>query len=571
MEVREMRTFVKLNHLVRVVSLLVLASAALTAQVARTETVVPLKNWAAPLYWHPTPAERKAAANPVPQLQFSATQVSADALTFVAVTPCRLVDTRGASAGFIGDTPFNGPSIPGGGIATFPVQSGTEAETTAPAACGTIPPIAEAYSLNLTVVPHSGGVVGYVTLWPAGATRPFVATLNDGQGLIVNNAAIVPAGTSDSSGGVSVYNDGPATIDVIIDMNGFFTAPTDQNYNTAIGIGTLASNTTGADNTATGYDALTSNAGGAANTAIGVSSMYYNTGGTENTAIGSASLALNTTGSNDTAVGNQALFNNTTGNDNTAIGQGALYHNTTGSNNIAIGFEAALNVLGSTNAQNNIHIGSQGNSGDTNVIWIGAPSTQTVTKIEGIYNQSIETPNYTVCIDATARLGTGNCSGTLSSRRYKDQIADMGDASSKLLQLRPVTFLYKPQYDDGSHTLQYGLVAEEVAKLYPEMVSYDKDGQPSSLKYQSLTPMLLNEVQKQAVQNRLQTEQIQQLADAIQLQQDENRKLKEQTQRQTEANQFQQEQNRKLEGRLAALEALLSSQTATAAQPASSQ
>jgi hypothetical protein len=142
MEVQR-RIFVKLNHLVRVVSLLVLASAALTAQVARPETVVPLKNWAAPLYWHPTPAERKAAANPVPQLQFSANQVSADALTFVAVTPCRLVDTRGASAGFIGDTPFNGPSIAGGGIATFPVQSGTEADTTAPAACGTIPPIAE--------------------------------------------------------------------------------------------------------------------------------------------------------------------------------------------------------------------------------------------------------------------------------------------------------------------------------------------------------------------------------------------------------------------------------------------
>jgi hypothetical protein len=119
----------------------------------------------------------------------------------------------------------------------------------------------------------------------------------------------------------------------------------------------------------------------------------------------------------------------------------------------------------------------------------------------------------------------------------------MGDTSSKLLQLRPVTFFYKSQYDDGSPTQQYGLIAEEVAKLYPDMVGYDKDGQPASVKYQSLAPMLLNEVQKQNAQ----------------------------LQQQLEINRLQQEHNRKLEDRLAALEALLSSRTSTAAQPASSQ
>jgi hypothetical protein len=108
----------------------------------------------------------------------------------------------------------------------------------------------------------------------------------------------------------------------------------------------------------------------------------------------------------------------------------------------------------------------------------------------------------------------------------------MGDSSSKLFQLRPVNFFYKPQYDDGSHLLQYGLIAEEVVNLYPEMVGYDKDGQPNSVKYQMLAPMLLNEVQKQNAQ--------------IQNQQEENRKLE--------------EQNRKLEDRLAAVEALLSRQ-----------
>ena len=124
----------------------------------------------------------------------------------------------------------------------------------------------------------------------------------------------------------------------------------------------------------------------------------------------------------------------------------------------------------------------------------------------------------------------------LSSRRFKEQITDMGDSSSKLFQLRPVNFFYKPQYDDGSHLLQYGLIAEEVAKVYPEMVAYDKDGQLLTVKYQLLAPMLLNEVQKQNAQ----------------------------LQGQAEAIRLQQEQNRKLEDRLAALEALLSSQKSAA-------
>ena len=138
---------------------------------------------------------------------------------------------------------------------------------------------------------------------------------------------------------------------------------------------------------------------------------------------------------------------------------------------------------------------------------------------------------------------------TPSSRRFKEQITDMGDSSSKLFQLRPVTFLYKPEYDDGSHALQYGLIAEEVAKIYPDMVGYDKDGQPSSVKYQSLAPMLLNEVQKQNAQIHLKTQ--------VQLEEGENRRLE--------------EQNQKFEERLAALEALLAGQQATAARSASSQ
>jgi hypothetical protein len=223
----------------RVASLLVLASVTLNAQVARQETVVPLKTWATPLYWQPNQTEREAARtatpqNGRPQLVFSSNQVSSNALTFIAITPCRLVDTRGGA--FNGSSPFSGPSIAPMTTVTFPVQEASG--NTAPAPCGTIPSIAQAYSFNLTLVPAGGGRVNYVSMWPSGYPQPFVSTLDDVQGLIVSNAAIVPAGTV--NGGISVFNDGPTTTDVIIDMNGFFAAPSDLNGNTAIGLGTLA-------------------------------------------------------------------------------------------------------------------------------------------------------------------------------------------------------------------------------------------------------------------------------------------------------------------------------------------
>ena len=472
------------KYLGRAVFLLALLPA-LTGQRVQDITV-PLKNWATPLYWQPSQTERENAAKSGAQIQFSPTATSNTALVFVAVPPCRLVDTRGASAGFSGVTPFNGPYVQAGQTVTFPIQSTTGASTTAPSPCGAVPSAAQAYSLNLTIVPHPLNTpVNYVTMWPNGAAIPTVSTLNDQQGALVANAAIVPAGTP--SGGVNVYVYGAA--DVIIDMNGFYAAPTDVNGNTAIGAGTL----------------LTNN------------------------------------GIQNTASGANALQNNTTGNNNTAAGFSSLYANTTGSNNIAIGSQAANNVAG---GNSNIHIGNQGVSTDTAVIRIGTQGTQTATSIAGIYGGS---PNLAtlqlVCVDANGILGALGCGTTPSSQRFKNQIADMGDKSNKLLQLRPVTFLYKPEYDDGSHALQYGLIAEEVAQIYPDMVGYDKDGQPNSVKYQSLTPMLLNEVQKLATQKQSQAE--------------ENRKLEEQYRQQTR-------QIHSLEERLASLEALMSGVTAVA-------
>jgi hypothetical protein len=305
-------------------AILLLIGCVLASSLAAQTPAISLKNWATPLFWQPSQAERERAAlgspqKAAPQVLFFPNAVSTTALTFVAITPCRLVDTRGAAAGFNGIEPFSGPSIIAGGTLAIPMQSAEEVITnTTPAPCGAIADTAQAYSLNLTVIPHAGGAVDYVTLWPSAEAQPFVSTLNDSQGSIVANAAIVPAGIP--SGGVSVYNSGPATTDVVIDMNGYYVPPTDVKDNTAIGEQTLASNTIGAANMAIGAWALAQNTSGSANTASGASALTSNTTGTDNTASGAGALTNNTTGSYDTAVGDDALASNTTGNYNTASG-----------------------------------------------------------------------------------------------------------------------------------------------------------------------------------------------------------------------------------------------------------
>jgi predicted ribosome quality control (RQC) complex YloA/Tae2 family protein len=158
---------------------------------------------------------------------------------------------------------------------------------------------------------------------------------------------------------------------------------------------------------------------------------------------------------------------------------------------------------------------------------------------------------------------------TFSSRRFKDQIADMGDTTNKLLQLRPVTYYYKPQYDNGSHSLQYGLIAEEVAEIYPELAGYDKKGQPDSVKYQLLAPMLLNEFQKQHAVVTAQQEQM--LAQGLQIKA-QQQKLETQGQ-QVLAQQQEIEglksqlqlQNATFQERLSRLESLVTTQMQTAA------
>jgi hypothetical protein len=174
---------------------------------------------------------------------------------------------------------------------------------------------------------------------------------------------------------------------------------------------------------------------------------------------------------------------------NIALGLGALSNDTTGTNNIALG-NLAANVVSNGNS-NNIHVGNQGLAGDSGVIRIGTGQSEFfVAGVRGV--PTLNNNAIPVMIDSNGQLGTVS-----SSRRFKEDIQDMDDASRDLMRLRPVTFRYKQPFGDGSKPIQYGLIAEEVAEVYPDLVAHSADGQIETVKYQVLDSMLLNEVQRQ--------------------------------------------------------------------------
>ena len=266
-------------------------------------------------------------------------------------------------------------------------------------------------------------------------------------------------------------------------------ANTTGNNNTANGYLALYANTTGPDNTANGYAALAANTTGAANTASGYQALAANTTGNDNTASGMFALYSDTTGNYNTAIGAYALYSDTTGSGNVALGANALYSNSTGTGNVAIGGSAGVNA---TTGNANIYIANAGVAAEQNTIRIGVQGTQTATFIAGISGGTTAAGAVPVLVDIYGQLGT-----TSSSRRFKYDINDMDQASNGLLRLRPVTFRYKQAQNDGSHPLQYGLIAEEVATVYPDLVQFDKTGEPQTVLYHLLPAMLLNEMQKQ--------------------------------------------------------------------------
>jgi endosialidase-like protein len=260
-------------------------------------------------------------------------------------------------------------------------------------------------------------------------------------------------------------------------------------FNTAIGFAVLLNNTTASFNSGFGLEALYSNTVGQYNTAEGVYALYSNVSGSYNTANGHQALYSNTTGIQNIATGHQSLYANTTGGNNTAVGYQSLIGCTTGSNNIALGYAAGSAVgIG----YYNIDIGNAGTVNDAACMRIGTDGKQLKTFIAGIQGATTgsDTAN-AVYIDVNGQLGN-----IISSRRYKEDIHDMGDASSRILSLRPVTFRYKKAYDDGSKPLKYGLIAEEVAETFPDLTIF-KDGLPETVKYQDLTPLMLNEFLKE--------------------------------------------------------------------------
>ncbi len=300
--------------------------------------------------------------------------------------------------------------------------------------------------------------------------------------------------------------------------------------NTANGVNALLSNTTGAHNTADGVNTLFSNTSGANNTANGVSALFSNTTGTENTANGVKALYENTTGSDNTANGVNALFHNTTGRDNAADGTSALYYNTTGGNNTADGAGA---LYYNTTGGNNIAVGNFAGENVTtasNVICIGAVGNNVSDScyIGNIFNAT-SSGGIAVSINSNGRLGT-----MTSSRRFKDEIKPMDKASEAVFALKPVTFRYKKEIDPAGKS-QFGLVAEEVEKVNPDLVVRDKEGKPYSVRYDQVNAMLLNEFLKEHKTVQQQQATITELRSTVAQQQKDFQATAAQQQRQIEA------------------------------------
>ncbi len=290
--------------------------------------------------------------------------------------------------------------------------------------------------------------------------------------------------------------------------------------NTAVGLGALAFNTTATGNTATGIHALGTNTRGNFNTAYGWFALFFNTLGTENTASGRNALQENTTGSFNTAYGAAALANNQTGNGNTATGfiallrnhgnrntangahalelnelgnlnvaEGAfaLSHNISGSSNTALGFNAGSNL---TTGNNNIDIGNPGVAGESATIRIGMTGQQFRTSIAGIRGVTTGSADaIPVLIDSAGQLGTQS-----SSRRFKKEIKPIDTGSEAILALKPVRFHYK---SDKTRTEQFGLIAEDVAEVNPDLVVRHENGDIYTVRYDAVNAMLLNEFLKE--------------------------------------------------------------------------
>ncbi len=282
------------------------------------------------------------------------------------------------------------------------------------------------------------------------------------------------------------------------------------------------------ENITIGDGAGNASATGGQNQIIGDQSGTNLTTGNADVFMGSSAGNATTTGNGDVYIGYLSGSHATTGAYNTFVGGESGSANVGGSYNTYLGFQAGNHLNGgngntflgqfagtvSTSGSNNVYISNQGVASESNTIRIGDPANQFSSYMAGMYGVT-SASGVPVYIGSNGQLGTQT-----SSRRYKEEIREMGDATASLMKLRPVTFYYKHEYDNGPRTLQYGLIAEEVAKVFPELVAYNPDGSPYTVRYQFLSSMLLNEVQKQYHRS-------QQQADVIEAQQQQIKELEE--------------------------------------------
>ena len=411
----------------------------------------------------------------------------------------------------------------------------------------------------------TGNGTGLTGVLPAGGSPNYI---QNGTALQTADFNISGGGSANSFNSATNYQlRGKTVVNAPQDSNLFLGVGAGQNnqatYYGNVFAGNQAgySNTTGNGNVFVGYLAGNSNTTGQGNAFIGTFAGGNNTIGGSNIFIGEYSGANNTTGSYNVFTGLGAGHLNT-GSYNTFYGGTAGSAHRTGDNNTMIGYTSGVQSgtgswnnffgansgAGNQTGNNNIYIGNSGCGypcSEDSTIRIGGNvgnpyGPQTATYIAGIYG-STSSGGVAVYINSAGQLGT-----LTSSRRFKEQIRDMGDSTNALMKLRPVTYFYKPEYDKGPRTLQYGLIAEEVAEVYPELVAYQEDGKPYTVKYQYLTTMLLNELQKEH-------RKVEELKAELQVQ---NAELK--------------KQNEQLEQRLMRVEALLQSQVNSAvAQTAS--
>jgi hypothetical protein len=430
-------------------------------------------------------------------------QVIVPNLLYTTVVPCRILDTRLATSGrlvantvrtfnVVGNTTgayftsqggqSGGCSVPGfqqlqGEAAPRPLAA------TTPDAVLQGAPQVQAVVINLAVVNAAGP--GFLNAWPTDHGMPFSSLINYTVGTTVANQVVLAVRQDTQGADISVVAAVSGT-HLIGDIVGYFSSGSVIQTSQA---------STGEDNLYIGPSAGNQ-----------LSSL-----GNNNVGLGASALASLQGGSANVAVGVGAMGNATNPTNNIAIGEGALLGLSNGSNNIVIGLGAGANLT--ANESYNILVANRGVAGDNDVIRIGCGTgvcshPNTAAFISGI-NGATTASGIPVYVDGNDQLGT-----LTSSLRFKQDVEDMGDATRGLMQLRPVTFRYKPAYDDGSHLLEYGLIAEEVATVYPELVQTDRSGKPLAVRTHFINAMMLNEVQRQhrtiaAQQERIDQQQTQ--------------------------------------------------------------